>query len=675
MSVPLEPRQLRKFNPGTLQSDEEVFAQFVVRAREFTSVLDVLRANIDASSCQHVLLFAPRGQGKTMILARVAAELRTDEALFRRLIPVRFMEESHEVFNMGDFWLETLFYLAREHSVADPELSRELKDAYDALASEWRGPEVEGRARAMVLQAADRLRVQLVLMVENLQALCGQADEDFGWKLRSVLQSEPKIILLATATSRFKGLDDANEPFFEMFRTFELAPLDTEECRLLWQAASGDTVSRREVRPVQILTGGCPRLVVMVIAALIAQHGGSASQLMEALVRLIDDHTEYFRGHLERFSKTERRVYLAVIDLWQPSKTGEIAARARMDVRSVSALLGRLVQRGAVVVEGDHKKERMYVASERLYSIYYKLRRERDEATAVRNLVHFMAAFYTETDTTSPPKPGARKPPTTGKEVELSIRDSGGNHDKSEMDAQIAKALLHKGMALRRINDLRAEIAAYDGLVRRFGGSDAPEVQTQIAKALFNKGVTLDELEGPHAGIAAYNEVVSRFGDSKVREIQLQVIGSLANKAEGEIGLGHAEEALSVCDELKRKASSLSDDGNPALSRRATWLRTEALFVLNRHAPAMEEFRAAYTLFKPDEGTIVPEMLAVVPNLIVAGARERDMVEVLSSDEKKAGRLLPLVVALRQSNGETVRAPAEVREVATDILETISERR
>ena len=33
---------------------------------------------------------------------------------------------------------------------------------------------------------------------------------------------------------------------------------------------------------------------------------------------------------------------------------------------------------------------------ERLYGIYYKLRRERDEAAIVRNLIHFMAVFYSK---------------------------------------------------------------------------------------------------------------------------------------------------------------------------------------------------------------------------------------------------------------------------------------
>ena len=54
---------VRKFNPGTLQSDEEVIKQFVVRHREFSIVMDVLRDNVGSSVCQHMILVAPRGRG------------------------------------------------------------------------------------------------------------------------------------------------------------------------------------------------------------------------------------------------------------------------------------------------------------------------------------------------------------------------------------------------------------------------------------------------------------------------------------------------------------------------------------------------------------------------------------------------------------------------------------
>ena len=490
MNVSSEPA-LRKFNPGIFQSDDEVIGQFTVRRRELGIVLEVLRGNVGAQACQHVLLVAPRGRGKTMLLARVAAELRTNQEFSERLLPIRFMEESQEVFNMGDFWLETLFHFAREIRKSDPESAEELRDTHADLADRWRGKDLEERARAAALEAADRLGKQIVLMVENLQTLCGDVDDDFGWKLRKTLQLEPQIILLATATSRFKGLDDAREPFFELFRIIRLDPLDTEECRCLWQAVSGDTVSGREIRPLEILTGGNPRLLVIVAG--FAQHR-SLRQLMENLVSLIDDHTEYFRSHLEGFAKTERRVYLSVIDLWQPSSTGEIAARARMDVRPVSTLLGRLVNRGAVVVEGSGKK-RLYVAAERLYSIYYKLRRERDEAAVVRNLIHFMTVFY------------------NGAEIETcdEIVECCGDNDAPELQEKVAKAPADKGNIQLDLHHIEEALRTSEELERKYSASIDDDAITfewramwMQMKVFLSQGKYLDSMESFRAIYSAF---------------------------------------------------------------------------------------------------------------------------------------------------------------------------
>ena len=67
-------------------------------------------------------------------------------------------------------------------------------------------------------------------MVENLQTLCASVDDDFGWQLRASLQSESQIMMLASATSRFEGLEDAEEPFFELFRVID--PHATDDRRM-----------------------------------------------------------------------------------------------------------------------------------------------------------------------------------------------------------------------------------------------------------------------------------------------------------------------------------------------------------------------------------------------------------------------------------------------------------
>jgi hypothetical protein len=71
------------------------------------------------------------------------------------------------------------------------------------------------------------LNGQFVLVVENLHTLFADTDDDFGWQLREVLQTENKIILLGTPTSKFSALEGVDEPFFELLR---IAPLNRQPC-------------------------------------------------------------------------------------------------------------------------------------------------------------------------------------------------------------------------------------------------------------------------------------------------------------------------------------------------------------------------------------------------------------------------------------------------------------
>lgn len=601
-------RPIRKFNPGTFQSDEEVIDQFVVRQHQLDRVLEVVRGNMDSPSCQHVLIVAPRGRGKTMLLARVAAELRVDQELSEHLLPVRFMEESPEIFDMADFWLETLFHLAREIASKEPQLTQELRASHTALTARWQDEAIEESARAVVLSAADRLDKKLVLIVENLQSLVENAGKDLGWKLRAVLQSEPQIMLLASSTSRFEGLDDALQPFFEMFRTVDLEPLNAGECARLWTVVSGERISGREIRPLQILTGGSPRLLVIVAG--FSRHR-SLRKLMEELVDLVDEHTEYFRSHLEALGKTERRVYIAVIDLWRLSRPGEIAARARMDIRTVSTMLGRLVNRGAVLME-VHGNRRLYTATERLYSIYYKFRRERDEAAVVRNLIHFMNVFYSDAELagmssdliaeasgSSPIRegiqraadelpqlrsvfPGIARPVGDESRAGTSSSDWGragsflreineafregefervvevadrafapGNEDWSLVpESQVAQALAARATAHWHLDDLEAAVKAYDELIATYGAKRLPALQKIVANAILDRGDSRFWLGDRGASQAAHEEVIKRYGDSEAPELQPVVAGALLGAGTELVEKGDDERAIEVLDDL-----------------------------------------------------------------------------------------------------------------------------
>ena len=572
------PAAIRKFNPGTLQSDMEVIGQFVVRKHELRTVLESLKSNLDSPSCQHVLVVAPRGRGKTMLVARTAAALRTEEDLSSRLLPVRFMEESHEIFDLADFWLETLFFLAKETTRRDPGMALELDAAHKELSTGSSGDLLEQRARVAVLDAAHRMGKKLVLMIENLQSLNAAVDIDFGWKLREILQTEPQIMLLTTATNRFEGLDDPNQPFFEIFRVVNLAPLTTRECRTLWQSVSEDQVSKRSIRPLEILTGGNPRLLV-IIAEFTNHH--SLLRLMEELVNLIDNHTEFFRGYLESLPKTERRVFLAVIDLWQPSSSAEIAARSRFDVRVVSTMLKRLIDRGAVVSDFFNGRRR-YAAAERLFSIYYKLRRERDEAAIVQSLIHFMDVFYsdaelaelrTEIIAETERQPAVRNAIQRVLE-DLSLGELSPVHNLQSKLISTRSKVSHAGQTLKSKNELEAEellkeamphlsavmegdrskleaaLASLDKIPRRFEKSDSPTILIEVANAIFLKGLLQLDAVGGKAASETLDEFIERFRKSESSEIQSNVAMALAAKGFTQIQALDFVSAIATCNQL-----------------------------------------------------------------------------------------------------------------------------
>ena len=379
---------VRKYNPGFL-TDDELVASFCIRTTEFEMLVEALRECTGPSN-QHQIVIGPRGSGKTTLLLRVAAEARRDPALAARCFPIVFAEESYEVSTAGEFWLECLTLLAAQAPGGDDE--PDLRRTADDLRTIRDDRTLADRCLGALLDFSDRHSQRLLLLVENLNMLFrDMTDRDAGWRLRKVLQTEPRIILFASATSRFREIDHPEHALYDLFRVRTLRPLDTSECETLWNAVAGRTPPTATIRSLEILTGGNPRLL-----AIVARFGAARSfrQLMADLLDLVDDHTEYFKSHLDSLAAQERRVYVALAALWKPATTREIAAQARLDTNICSAQLTRLCHHGAIQVTGGSPRRKQYYLTERLYNIYYLLRRHRGPDHLVKALIHFMESYY-----------------------------------------------------------------------------------------------------------------------------------------------------------------------------------------------------------------------------------------------------------------------------------------
>ena len=444
-----------KYNPGVL-GDSELVRSFVVRHKCLHLILEALKENAESASAnRHLLVVGPRGIGKTMLVRRVAAEVRTNPEYGRSWFPIVYGEESYQVSTSGEFWLEALFHLSE--NAGTPNMERTLHE----LREETNDTRLRERALAQLLDFADSKSRRLLFVVENLNMLCEQITPEAAWELRHTLTNEPRIMLLGTATSRFEAITHAGQAWFELFAVQELKPLDRTESHILWQSLAQQDLKPGHVRALRILTGGNPRLLT-VLASFAGNH--SFRDLMEQLIHLIDDHTEYFKGHLDALPARERKVFVALLEQWNPVSAAEVARCARMGVNEVSASLARLVARGAVELYEQKPRRKLYQAAERLYNIYYLMRRRGQPSDRVRAAVSFMVMFY-----------GGRQLATTIAELarEACGLPAGKTEDHFEAYAELARHA-SPGVWARALEETPAEF---------FDRPDAPEFVRKLPKA------------------------------------------------------------------------------------------------------------------------------------------------------------------------------------------------
>ena len=685
----------RKFNPGFL-TDEELTASFCVRKAEFDSLVEMLRGCTSTSN-PHQIVIGPRGSGKTILLLRVAAEVRQGPELSRRFFPVVFAEESYEVASTGEFWLEALSRLADQAPPGDdaPDLGLTCGDLRTIKDDQTLGE----RCLGALLDFADREDKRLVLMVENLNMIFrDMADRDAGWRLRKILQTEPRIILLASATSRFAEIDHPDHALYDLFRVSTLQPLDTEECARLWKTVSGQRPPGKTIRPMEILTGGNPRLVA-IVAGFAA--GRSFRELMDDLLDLVDEHTEYFKSHIEALPAQERRVYLALADLWKPATTREIAERSRIETSKCSAQLARLTERGVVQVTGGTLRRKQYYLTERLYNIYYLLRRNGGPDRLIRAFIKFMESYYSlpelkdigvrialEARTLDGEKRSLHRTAVEQlaklpgmarhreellallseedeeldaarelllRAVELQEQDPEeslatwdevvrrfGESQSPEVFQLAALALFCKAEALGELGRPEEALAgygealvAYDEASRRFGGDDTEVDVEMVASALLKKGITLAQLERKEESLVAFQEVVGRFGECPSTEVHESVAAALFCKGVALGALNKPEEALAAYNEVGRRLGESGRELHLALLPITLFNKGVVLHQMNRPQEALAVYEEVIRQFEESDSADTLEMvaMALVNKGAALGELDRPEEELVSYEE------------------------------------------
>ena len=679
---------VRKFNPGFL-SDDEIVASFCARNAELALLLETLLAS-DGNSNVHSLVIGPRGSGKTHLLLRLAAEIRRNSSL-SKFYPIVFAEESYEVSTVGEFWLECLGHLAEQA----PESERtDLRLSYNDLRSLSNDRDLAGRCLGTILDFADRHAKRVVLMVENLNMLFADMDDsEAGWRLRHTLQTEPRVVLLGSATSRFDEIDHPDHAMYNLFRVITLRPLSTQECKALWKNVTAQPATSLVIRPLEILTGGNPRLLTIV-----AQFGAGRSfrELMGNLLDLVDDHTEYFKSHLESLPPLERRVYLSLARLWKPATAREVANQGRLDVNRCSALLGRLMDRGAVVVVGGTPRRKQYYLTERLYNIYYLLRRESGASRAVESLIDFMVCLYSPTElwdivtdiyreslleSTDVQEPVAQ---VLIKKAQL-LADLGHDNEAiaileqvadrlrmTEVTAgrhQAAVALLNKVLRLNLSGRYHEGIGGCDQMLATLGTSRNPEVIVMLGIALDSKGRAWAQLGNANEAVFAYNQALEYFTSVSTTELSELVADTMNRKGLALMQSQQPNEAAATFDVVAKRYATANTKGVLEKVTSALLAKAAALLVQGRNLPESDFTLLLSCLDK--EGELRPGFIQALTQLAATFGVSRALELIQTSPA--ADLLSPLITALQQELGEETHVAREVDEVASDVRRNLAE--
>ncbi|MDX1970359.1 MAG: AAA family ATPase, partial [Planctomycetaceae bacterium] len=226
--------RLRKYNPARM-TDAEIELTFVARKDVLERILQDLAGERADSRPQHHLIIGQRGMGKTTLLLRLAAALRS-AAYRERFVPLVFAEEQYSVDRLSKFWLNCLDSLAdccelEGDAAAADRIDGVVQRLDRSTSTTAAGDADAARAtlRALLDQAA-QLQRRPVLLVDNLQIVF-ERTSDQQHELRDALTQPGAPIIVAASPQLPSDLQDYGAAFYDQFKTHYLRALTVDDMR------------------------------------------------------------------------------------------------------------------------------------------------------------------------------------------------------------------------------------------------------------------------------------------------------------------------------------------------------------------------------------------------------------------------------------------------------------
>jgi len=376
-----------RFSPN--QTDPELLeAIFVGREALLQNVLEKIADAAASDATHHVLLYGPRGIGKSHFISLLHYRMLTDAKLCKS-VQIAWLNEDETTTSM----VQLLVRIYRS-------LCKSYPDEYSA---EWLDELLNQSPDEITSVLVRRLSARfenrtLVILVENLNLLFENLGTNGQQELRSFLQENPFACVIATSQQLFKAVTDRSEPFFGFFQQIQLKPLSLEDAQtLLVRIATAKGQSelaaflntpdgRGRVRAIHDLAGGNHR-VYIVLSGFVTRE--SLDQLVAPFKKMADDLTPYYQERLRWVSPLQRQIVELLCRVHGTLNPKEIARRLLVDQGSVGKQI-RILEEIGYLTSTKRGREVFYELSEPLMRLAYEVK----EHSLLGMLIEFLRIWY-----------------------------------------------------------------------------------------------------------------------------------------------------------------------------------------------------------------------------------------------------------------------------------------
>ncbi|MGA2177582.1 MAG: tetratricopeptide repeat protein [Verrucomicrobiota bacterium] len=562
-----------KYTPAEMP-DHELEATFAARGHTVEYLLTSLRKQIHSGTLSSFVITGPRGSGKSTVIQMVALRIRQDPKLTAAWIPVVFPEEQFNISSLRDLMAATLQLLVKQGISQAPGWLEKV----EAETNEEQSLQL---ALTGLREITRQQGKRLILFIENLNQLLGEClDDQMKGTFRRLLMSDPFMMVIGSAVHLFDSLKSYDEAFFNYFGQVPLERLTAEEVfELLRLRAEFDgnheflkelPSHQSKVRAIVLLSGGNPRLILMLYELLTQRQ---MTTIVQCLRRLVDELTPLLKHEIENLPPQQRLIIHALMEKGGTAQPTDLVARTRLPLNAITTQLGRLKEAQFVEVLGGGKgRTANYTVPDKLFAVWYQMRYLGQNRRRIEVFVEVLRVWFEEEERlvtlrslASPGQGGAeqvlRESATTAEYFAASLKGTRHERLATELcteqwlkadfrEAALAYADLSSGGKERSdLDEMQAYTGLGDWLFEHDDYQRAIQSLDEViakhprdVKALVKRGFAKWQLGGNHGAISDCTAVI-KLEDAPKKLVALAL--GIRGVAKGQLGDNHG--AISDC--------------------------------------------------------------------------------------------------------------------------------